>query len=97
MQDFSDELNRAKERRRTEVVNGTEYTMECTDPYGMWHIDNCDVEELKGTYTSLEVVVKMIKAYEAGLALHNKAKERTILSTDGKGNKTRKPISDFVR
>lgn len=84
MDDFLDDLRRAEERRRTETINGVEYTAQCTDPYGMWHLSGKNVpESLKGEYTSIEVLWKAVNAYEAAEKLKNPARGAPSQSTVG--------------
>lgn len=75
-------------RTRTKQVNGREYTVQCTDPYGLWHIKGNVAECLKGQYTGAEQAWQAINAYEAARPV---PQEKTIMSTDGKGNKKRIP------
>lgn len=65
MKDFLDDLERTASRTRTLTVNGVEYTIQCTDPYGFWHIEDCPHPDLDGTWTSIEKVERSIAAYEA--------------------------------
>lgn len=74
MNDFFDDLQRREERTRTETINGKEYTVQCTDPYGLWHIVNCEQPELDGTYTTVEAVWQAIHTYEKANALKEQLK-----------------------
>lgn len=89
--DFTEDLRRRDERVRTETFNGREYTIQCTDPFALWHIHGPVANELQGTYTTPERAWSAIKAYETAKA--SKA-ERTIISTS-EGKKTKVKLSEL--
>lgn len=88
-EDFTDDLDERDSRTRSREVNGRTYTIQCTDPYGHWHVVGGGLPEvLKGSWTSIEKLWSQIEHYEANRAV---APEKTIVSTDGKGGRKRIP------
>ena len=78
---FSDDLYRAQERIRTREINGTDYTVRCTDPYGHWHVEDKNGKRvIKGSFTTAEKAWEAIKALEV-----DKAKVVKPLIPDKKG------------
>lgn len=99
MTDFMEDLQRTRERFRTEVIGGKEYTIQCTDPYGLWHVCGTKVEALSGSYTGPETAFNAIRAYEDKKALEE-AKPKIndyIQTTDGKGGKKRMLKKDLKK
>lgn len=85
-----------QDRVRIVKLDDTEYLIECKDPYGFWFILNPRPEELSGMYTSIAEAMRQVEIY------HNAKKKKaeaikTIVSTDGKGNKTRIPADPALR
>lgn len=64
MKDFTDDLERTASRTREIDVNGTIYTIQCTDPYGHWHVVKCPHPDLEGTWTTAEKLERELAAYE---------------------------------
>jgi hypothetical protein len=89
---FFDELNERDQRVRSKIINGRKYQARCTDPYGFWHVEGSVAEDLRGSYNNIELLWKAVQAYENAKPI---PKEKTILSTDGKGGKRRVPVSEF--
>lgn len=64
-----DSLEQRDERYRTKVINGTSYTVRCTDPYGFWAVDAPAGKgplpmSLRSNFTSLSAVWEAINAEE---------------------------------
>lgn len=96
MNDFFDDLQRRDDRVRKETINGKEYTAQCTDPYGMWHLKNCKTPELDGSYTSCESLWQAVHAYENANALKKvKASPSEIVSSTKNNKRTAIDTSVF--
>jgi hypothetical protein len=92
-QDFTDDLQRKEERLRTQTINGVDYKIQCKDPYGYWYFVGQVGEVLRGAFTGADLAWRAAEAYEAARPV---PVERTIISTDGKGNKKRIPQDSLL-
>ena len=78
-QDFTSDLEQQAERTRTQEINGKKYTIQATDPYGMWHIESKSgplPASLEGTFTTMDKAWSMILAYETSKMVAD-AKKKT--------------------
>jgi len=76
--DFTDDLQRTEERRRSQKIGDKTYTIRCEDPYGMWFVEGTKDKSLDGKFTSAEQLWQHIKSFEdskALLAKNNNAKK----------------------
>jgi len=91
MQDFQTE---DEGTTRTFTAGTREYKVQRTDPYHFWSFMGTVAEELRGSYTSLAQAERAANTFEA---TRPKPMERSILSTDGKGGKSRVKYEDVKK
>lgn len=65
--DFTDQLERARDRIRNFEIHGVRYTLRAEDPHGFWYVRNESGktdDKLKGAYTSFAAAELAVKRHE---------------------------------
>lgn len=96
LKEFQDTLMERDERVRTQVVEGTEYTIRADDPYGLWHVVSPKPpKDISGAYTGVNACWDAIKAYELKKKAKGASSGHRIETRDENGKRVKLPLEQI--